>query len=161
MKLLTAFVVALILSTSAFAGGGYRGGGVYHGPNGGTVAWRGGGYYGGHGGGYYGGHGGYWRGGYYGGSYYGAGWYPWAWAAAGAVVGAAIAYPYYSTPQVIVEQQPQVTYIQQQPQVVYQQALVSSAPPAPPPMWYFCQPSNAYYPQVQSCAAPWVQVAPR
>jgi hypothetical protein len=33
-------------------------------------------------------------------------------------------------------------------------------PPAPPPTqyWYYCTPSQAYYPYMQSCAAPWIKV---
>lgn len=33
--------------------------------------------------------------------------------------------------------------------------------PAQPPAYYFCRSANAYYPQVQSCAGGWEQVAPK
>lgn len=43
------------------------------------------------------------------------------------------------------------------------------APPPPaavpaggaPGYWYYCQPSGAYYPYVQSCPAPWTPVTPQ
>src|SRR5215470_15276759 len=51
--------------------------------------------------------------------------------------------PYYVyAPPTVVEQQPPV-YVEQQP-----------APPAPPTarqFWYYCQPTGAYYPDVQTC----------
>lgn len=37
---------------------------------------------------------------------------------------------------------------------------VEPAAGAPPGSWYYCAPSGAYYPYVQSCPAPWTPVAP-
>jgi len=57
--------------------------------------------------------------------------------------------PYYYPPAGLMEQ-PQV-YVQQAP----------APPPAPPAYWYYCASAQMYYPQVQSCPEPWVQVPPR
>ncbi len=65
-------------------------------------------------------------------------------------------YPYrpyiYSPPPVIIEQREPPVYIQRQP-----------APPAPTVSsnWYYCQNPPGYYPYVQSCRQPWVNVDPR
>ena len=57
-------------------------------------------------------------------------------------------YPVYTSPPVVVQQSPPV-YIQQE----------APAPAAPPQQyWYYCEPSSAYYPNVQSCTDPWVKV---
>jgi hypothetical protein len=119
----------------AGAHGGWRGG------NGSgaawNVGWRGGPAYG-YGGGYRYGYG-------YGGGYrYGNGWaYPYA--VAPIVVGAgfygASAYP-YAAPIVYAPPEPMVMVSQPQPNV-----------------WYYCAPSKAYFPYVQSCATDW-QVLP-
>ncbi|HEV8584100.1 MAG TPA: hypothetical protein VGT02_03915 [Methylomirabilota bacterium] len=70
-------------------------------------------------------------------------------------------YYVYSPPPVIIQQQP--------PVYVEQQATVTPAPPigsAPSAQsqaqfWYYCQPSGAYYPSVQTCTEPWIKVPPR
>jgi hypothetical protein len=61
--------------------------------------------------------------------------------------------PYYAypPPPVILEQPP--VYIQQPP-------LPAPAPP-PQTYWYYCSSAKAYYPNVQTCAEPWVKVPPR
>jgi len=58
--------------------------------------------------------------------------------------------PYYYPPAGIVVEQPQV-YVQPPP----------APPAAPPAYWYYCQSAQGYYPQVQNCPEPWVQVPPR
>lgn len=50
---------------------------------------------------------------------------------------------YYGYPPVVVEEPPPV-YIQMAP--------------SPPQYWYYCMPSQAYYPSVESCAEPWIKV---
>jgi hypothetical protein len=57
--------------------------------------------------------------------------------------------PYYPPAQIVVEQPP--VYVQPAP----------APPAAPPAYWYYCPGAQGYYPQVQSCSEPWVQVAPR
>lgn len=56
---------------------------------------------------------------------------------------------------------PRTVYVQPQPVYV--------APPPPPPVyvepartayWYYCPTSDAYYPYVGSCVAPWVRILP-
>ena len=45
----------------------------------------------------------------------------------------------------------------------YDQGMDTSQAPAgggPSGYWYYCQPSGAYYPYVQSCPVPWTPVAP-
>jgi hypothetical protein len=70
-------------------------------------------------------------------------------------------YPDFYAPPVVVEQQPPIV-VQQQPPVVVQQAPAPTAPPAiqvappqPAQNWYYCEPSKAYYPYVNSCATGW------
>lgn len=67
-------------------------------------------------------------------------------------------YYFYPSPPIVVQQPP--VYVEQQ-----------QGAPAPPigsapsvqvqAYWYYCQPSGAYYPHVQTCAEPWVKVPPR
>ena len=65
-------------------------------------------------------------------------------------------YYVYSSPTVVVQQPP--VYVEQQP-------AGAPAPPASAPQqqqyWYYCQPSSAYYPNVQTCTEPWVKVPAR
>jgi hypothetical protein len=58
--------------------------------------------------------------------------------------------PYYYPPRVIVVPPPQ-------PPVYIEQAPAYNADQ----YWYFCQQSNAYYPQVNQCPGGWVRVPPR
>lgn len=58
--------------------------------------------------------------------------------------------PYYYPPRVIVVPAPQ-------PPIYVEQAPAYNADQ----YWYFCQQSNAYYPQVNQCPAGWVRVPPR
>ena len=100
-----------------------------------NVGWRGGPAYG---------YGGAYRYGYGGAYRYGYGWgYPYA--VAPIVVGAgfygAPAYP-YAAPVVYAPPEPMVMVSQPQPNV-----------------WYYCAPSKAYFPYIQSCATDW-QVLP-
>jgi hypothetical protein len=63
-------------------------------------------------------------------------------------------YYVYAPPTVVVQQPP--VYVEQQP--------AAPAPPAsaaPQQYWYYCQPSGAYYPNVQTCTDPWVKVPAR
>jgi hypothetical protein len=62
--------------------------------------------------------------------------------------------PVYVEPQITVVSPPAT------PPVVY------SAPPAPAsgpslssPYWYYCRPTNSYYPYVSACTEGWTQVA--
>lgn len=57
-------------------------------------------------------------------------------------------YPYYSSPPVVIRQEPQ-EYIQApQPQAQQQQ------------YWYFCPDPQGYYPYVKSCPKGWMKVVP-
>ena len=59
--------------------------------------------------------------------------------------------PYYSYPRtVVVERQPEV-YVQRQ----------VAAAPAQQDYWYYCPDSRTYYPYVQTCPSPWLQVVPQ
>jgi hypothetical protein len=63
----------------------------------------------------------------------------------------AYGYPVYPAPvyapRVVVEEPP--IYVERDPA------------PASAGWWYYCEPSGAYYPDVESCAEPWVKVPPR
>jgi hypothetical protein len=59
-------------------------------------------------------------------------------------------YPYYWYP-------PYYYPPPQQPQVYVQQVPA----PAPPGDWYYCKSAGEYYPQVQNCPEPWIQVPTR
>lgn len=63
-------------------------------------------------------------------------------------------YVYAPPPTVIV--QPPPVYVEQQPV-----PPPGSAPAAPLQYWYYCESAGAYYPNVQSCAEPWVKVPAR
>lgn len=63
--------------------------------------------------------------------------------------------PYVYAPPTVVVQQPPV-YVEQQPT-----PPAGSAPAPPQQYWYYCQPSGAYYPNVQTCAESWVKVPAR
>ena len=64
------------------------------------------------------------------------------------------AYPYYSEPQVIIQQQSPDVYIQTPPQYV-------PAPTVPETnYWYFCREANGYYPYVKQCPQDWMKVVP-
>jgi hypothetical protein len=85
-------------------------------------------------------HGGYWAHNWHGGVY------GWWW-----VVGPGWWYPYpapyypypdyYTPPAVVMDSQPAAPVAAPAPQV-----------------WYYCEPSKAYYPYVPTCSAPWRQV---
>ena len=77
-------------------------------------------------------------------------------------------YWYYPPPPYYVYAPPPTVVVQQPPVYVEQQATVTPAPPvgvAPSAQqqqfWYYCQPSGAYYPNVQTCAEPWIKVPAR
>jgi len=73
-------------------------------------------------------------------------------------------YPYWAGPRFVVVAPAPVVVAP--PVVVAQPPIVESPPifveqePAQG-YWYFCQSSQAYYPNVQSCPEAWVKVAPR
>lgn len=110
-----------------------------------NVGWAvsvGGGYgggYGAYGPGYRGAYGGGWRPAAYGpgwGGGYGPGW-------RGAYYGPGYGYPYaatYYSPPVVYVTPPQPMMLASQPQ---------------PPVWYYCEASEQYFPYVQSCASGW------
>jgi hypothetical protein len=66
-------------------------------------------------------------------------------------------YYVYSPPPVVVQQPP--VYVEQQ--VTAAPAPPAAAAPASAQFWYYCQPSGAYYPNVQTCTEPWVKVPAR
>jgi len=123
-------ILATMLFGSALPGYAWRGGG--HG-------WGGRGFHGGHGWrghGFHGGHG--WGGvgvtvgvGPYWGPYWGPYGYPYA-------------YPYAYPPQVFVQPSQQL----------------SIQPSTSPPLWYYCDDPQGYYPYVQQCPGGWRTVAP-
>lgn len=83
-------------------------------------------------------------------------------------VGPVWGYPYwYYPPPPYYVYGPPTVVVQQPPVYVEQQSTVApvppagSAPAAQTQFWYFCQPSGAYYPNVQTCAEPWIKVPPR
>lgn len=47
------------------------------------------------------------------------------------------------------------------PAAVEPPVYIQPSPPAPPAYWYYCSSAGAYYPTVQTCPEPWLQVAPR
>jgi len=57
--------------------------------------------------------------------------------------------PVYEAPPVVVEQPPVVV---QQPQLYVQKA--------PPSSSYYCASTQAFYPAVQTCSQPWINVPP-
>ena len=64
-------------------------------------------------------------------------------------------YPSYYYPQSAVVPSAPATYVEQGQ---------AGAPPVTQSQegyWYYCRPSNAYYPYVEQCAAQWEQVPPR
>ena len=65
-------------------------------------------------------------------------------------------YYVYGPPTVLVQQSP--VYVEQQPALPSPPA--GSAPP-PQEFWYYCHPTGAYYPNVQTCADPWIKVPVR
>lgn len=71
-------------------------------------------------------------------------------------------YPYWYYPPAYVYAPP--TVVVQQPPVYIEQTPAppaDSAPAAPQQYWYYCEPSGAYYPNVQSCSESWIKVPPR
>jgi len=66
--------------------------------------------------------------------------------------------PYFYQPRTIVIEREPPVYIQR-PQAVIQQP--AAAPPAPASIWYYCPAPAGYYPYVQNCNSPWVNVDPR
>jgi hypothetical protein len=124
-------------------GGGHRGGG--HGFHGGH---RGGGH------GFHGGHKFYGRHGWGGvgisvgvGPYWGAYGYPYGYAYGypyDYLYGYSYGYPYTYAPQIAVQPAPPV----------------AMQPPSSPPVWYYCDNPEGYYPYVQQCPGGWRTVAP-
>ena len=149
-------ILATMLFASAIPGharsGGRHGGGG-HGFHGGH-GWRGHGGHGGHGWRGHGGHG--WRG------HGGHGWHGWkghgghGWGGVGVSIGLGpywwpygpytypYVYPYTYTPPVYVQPSQQL----------------SIQPPSSPPVWYYCDDPQGYYPYVQQCPGGWRTVAP-
>jgi len=132
-------VVIVILATMLFAsaipghargGGGHGGGG--HGFHGGH-GWRGHGFHGGHG----------WRG--------------YGWRGVGVTVGVGPYWGLYGWPYGYPYAYP-YTY----PSQIYVQPSqpLSVEPPSSPPVWYYCDNPQGYYPYVQQCPGGWRTVAP-
>ena len=135
-------ILATMLFASAIPGharGGGRHGGGGHGFHGGH-GWKGHGGHGGHGWGGVGvtiGVGPYWW--PYGYSYG----YPYGYSY-GYPYGYSYGYPYTYTPPVYVQPSQQL----------------SIQPPSSPPVWYYCDDPQGYYPYVQQCPGGWRTVAP-
>jgi hypothetical protein len=117
---------------------------------------RGGGWHGGGGRGFHGGHG--WRGH---GFHAGHGWRGYGWRGAGVTVGVGpywglYGWPYgwpYGYPYAYPYTYPSQIYVQpSQP--------LSVEPPSSPPVWYYCDNPQGYYPYVQQCPGGWRTVAP-
>ena len=72
-------------------------------------------------------------------------------------------YPYWYYPPPYYVYAPPTVVVQQPPVYVEQQVTAAPAPPAPAQQqyWYYCQPTGAYYPNVQTCTEPWVKVPAR
>ncbi len=167
-------------------GGGMGGGHYAGGYGGGGAGHYGGGYGGGHyGGGYsrqaaplrrgYGrGWGGYgnvgYAGGWYGHGWRGGGWYGGGWRGGwygpsfGVTIGGpaywgAWPYPYFAP---YYNYYPYATfpYPVSDPDYYVQQAP-NEAPPAQSDYWYYCTEPAGYYPYVQKCSRPWMQVIPQ
>jgi hypothetical protein len=47
------------------------------------------------------------------------------------------------------------------PVVTVEPPVYVQAPPPPPAYWYYCAPSQTYYPYVETCTEPWIKVPPR
>jgi len=147
---LLALILACVLPAYAagpggyHGSGGYQGSGGYHGAGGyhGSAGYQGGGSY--HGGSYYGhggnnGHGNSYNFGLSIGPGWG-GWGPGWWGPP-----AYPYYPYYSSPPVVIGQQPQVYAQQNQQESGY---------------WFYCQNPQGYYPYINSCPGGWMKVVP-
>jgi hypothetical protein len=73
-------------------------------------------------------------------------------------------YAYPVQPTYMVPAYPATTYIstptvvESQPVVLPGTLLTATPTPAQPPVWYFCDKTNAYYPYVQTCEVPWKTV---
>jgi hypothetical protein len=150
-------------SGGASHGGGWSGG-ASHGGGWSGGAWQGGGWHGGgwHGGGWNGGawNGSGWRGGWWGSGWRGGWWGP----SVGVVVGGpafwgAWPYPYFAS---YPDYYPYATfpYPASDPDH-YVQQTPNEAPPAQSDYWYYCTEPAGYYPYVQKCSRPWMQVIPQ
>ena len=117
-----------------------------------SLAWGG---HGGFHGGFHGGHGGFDRGFHHRGVVVvGPGWWgpPYFWGDPywyGADPYGYYAPPYYPYAPSLTAEQPQV-FIEQAP-----------APAQAQPVWYYCASARAYYPNVENCREPWIEVPPR
>ncbi len=153
MAKLSTVLAAMVVSTALFAlPAQARDGGGFHGGGGG--GWHGGGFHG--------------HDGFHGGFhdhdhfhhfhnrfFFGFGgfglwdpfWYPWGWGG----------YPYY--PYAYGYDPFAYPYGYPYPAAQYPLAQAPAAPAQN--VWYYCRPSNAYYPYVQSCAEAWQQVPTR
>lgn len=60
---------------------------------------------------------------------------------------------YYSAPQTVIIRAPE-------PPPVYIERQAPVAAPSAPPMWYYCNNPQGYYPYVRQCPSGWLQVAP-
>lgn len=96
--------------------------------------------------------------GYYSGFYpgYYSGFYPRYW------VGPSVTYstPIYTSPPVVIQSQPPV-YIERPASTAEAAATATAAAPAPASaFWYYCAPTQSYYPYVSECAEAWQRVSP-
>lgn len=67
--------------------------------------------------------------------------------------------PYY--PQVVVERQAPLVYVERQAEPVAQLAPASPVVAAPANYWYYCTAAKAYYPYVGDCPGGWQRVLPQ
>jgi len=93
---------------------------------------------------------GHWGGGWRGGGWIGPGWGwdPWLWGQPYYNPYYDGYNPYYASPPVVIQQQPQ-QYVQPAPQ------------PEEQSYWYFCGNPQGYYPYVKKCPGGWMRVVPR
>ena len=70
-------------------------------------------------------------------------------------------YPYYYYPPPYYSYGPPTVVVQQPPTYIQQDVQPAQSAPAPQAYWYYCTPTHAYYPSVQTCTEPWVKVPPR
>jgi hypothetical protein len=142
--LLAAVLFASAIPGHTRSGGGHGGGRGFHGGHRGGRGFHGGhGFHSGHGWRGHGFYGKHWRGGV--GVTIGVGPYGWPY---GWPYSYPYAYPYvypytYSPPIYVQPSQP-----------------LSIQPPASPPVWYYCENPQGYYPYVEQCPGGWRTVAP-
>ena len=147
----------------AWQGGGWNGG-AWHGGGWNRGAWQGGGWNGGawHGGGWNRGawNGSGWRGGWWGSGWRGGWWGPsFGVAIGGPAFWGAWPYPFFA-PFPAFSSFATLPFPASDPDSFVQQTP-NEAPPPQSDYWYYCTDPAGYYPYVQKCSRPWMQVIPQ